>query len=156
LDRNKFPTNQQRHFYYLAGNIWTMTTGIGMTGVDHPAIAVQDVDKMADWYCAILGYKKYYRHDKPVWMLLAPDNSLLEIMPIDDTPRSQRTTWTPGWSHLAVRVSDIEQAIAWLDEHHVTWTSELTDAIGGGRVRAFFDPEGNMLQIVERVVVTEG
>jgi glyoxylase I family protein len=132
-----------------------MTTGIGLTGVDHPAIAVQDVDKMADWFCTILGYKKYYRHDKPVWMLLAPDNTLLEIMPIDDTPRPTRTTWTPGWSHLALRVENIEQAIAYLEEHNVTWTSDLTDAIGGGRVRAFADPEGNMLQVVERVVVSE-
>ncbi len=124
-----------------------------LTGVDHPAIAVQDVNKMADWYCDVLGYKKYYRHDKPVWMLLAPDNSLLEIMPIDDTKRPERTTWTPGWSHLALRVDDIMQAIAHLDAHNVTWTSDLIEAIGGGKVRAFEDPEGNMLQIVERVIV---
>lgn len=132
-----------------------MTTGIGLTGADHPAIAGRDVDKMADWYCDVLGYKKYYRHDKPVWMLLALDNTLLEIMPIDDTPRPARTTWTPGWSHLALRVKNIEQAIAYLDEHNVTWTSDLTDAIGGGRVRAFADPEGNMLQIVERELTNQ-
>ncbi|MFD2145754.1 VOC family protein [Mucilaginibacter antarcticus] len=127
-------------------------THLGLTGVDHPAIAVADVDKMADWYCDVLGYTKYYRYDKPVWMLRAPDGSLLEIMPIDDTLRPQRTTWTPGWSHLALRVSNIEQAIAHLDTHNITWTSDLIAAIGGGRVRAFEDPEGNMLQVVERML----
>ena len=129
-----------------------MKTNPGITGIDHPAIAVADVDKMADWYCEVLGYKKYYRHEKPVWMLLAPDHTLLEIMPIDDTPRPGRTTWTPGWSHLALRVNNMEQAMAHLDAHNVTWTSDLTEAIGGGRVRAFADPEGNMLQIVEREI----
>jgi glyoxylase I family protein len=129
-----------------------METALGLTGVDHPAIAVQDVDKIANWYCNVLGYKRYYRHDKPVWMLLAPDDTLLEIMPVDDTPRQKRTTWTPGWSHLALRVKNIEHAIAYLDEHKVNWTSDLTEAIGGGQVRAFADPEGNMLQVVERVV----
>jgi glyoxylase I family protein len=133
-----------------------MKADIGLTGVDHPAIAVQEVDKMADWYCEVLGYKKYYRHEKPVWMLLAPDNTLLEIMPIDGTPRPERTTWTPGWSHLALRVKNIVQAIAYLDAHNITWTSELTEAIGGGHVRAFNDPEGNMLQVVERGVVGKG
>ena len=129
-----------------------MGTDLGLTGIDHPAIAVHDVDKMADWYCDVLSYTKYFRHDKPVWMLRAPDNSLFEVMPIDDTTRPERTTWTPGWSHLALRVKDIEQAIVHLDSHNVTWTSDLIDAIGGGRVRAFADPEGNMWQVVERVV----
>ena len=119
-------------------------------GVDHPAVAADDVEKLADWYCSVLGYKKWFRHDKPVWMLVAPDNTLLEIMPKDDTARPVRTTWTPGWSHVALRVSDIEQAIIWLDQHGVTWGGELTNAIGGGRVRNFLDPDGNMLQILER------
>jgi catechol 2,3-dioxygenase-like lactoylglutathione lyase family enzyme len=120
------------------------------TGVDHPAVAAVDVDLLADWYCNVLGYTKYFRHEKPVWMLLAPDKTLLEIMPQDSTPRPARTTWTPGWSHVALRVSDMERAIAWLSAQGVTWGSELSPAIGGGRVRNFYDPEGNMLQLVER------
>jgi hypothetical protein len=59
-------------FCYFAEN-YIMISDLGLTGVDHPAIAVRDVDKMAVWYCDILGYKKYFRHEKPVWMLRAPD-----------------------------------------------------------------------------------
>ncbi|MEJ0056131.1 MAG: VOC family protein [Bacteroidota bacterium] len=121
------------------------------SGVDHPAVAADDVEKLSEWYCSVLGYKKYFRHDKPVWMLLAPDRSLLEVMPKDHTLRVARTTWTPGWSHLALRVENIDDAIAHLDSAGVTWQGDLTEAIGGGRVRAFYDPEGNMLQVVERV-----
>ncbi len=122
------------------------------TGIDHPAVAANNVDQLAKWYCQALGYEKYFRHDKPVWMLQATDGTLIEIMPKDDTPRPERTTWTPGWSHLALRISDLEKAIRLLDEKGVTWGSEIIEAIGGGRVRTFYDPDGNMLQIVERSV----
>lgn len=123
-------------------------------GIDHPAVAADDVDKLADWYCQALGYKKYERHPKPAWMLLAEDNTLLEIVPKDDTTRPVRTTWTPGWSHLAIRVADIDEAVSYLDKLGVQWGGDIMPAIGGGRVRNFFDPEGNMLQILERQFTT--
>lgn len=129
-----------------------MNNNFRITGVDHPALACDDVDKLTEWYCDTLGYEKYFRHEKPVWMLKAPDGSMLEIMPKDDTARPARTTWTPGWSHLALRVADLDQAIAYLDQKGVTWSGETVEAIGGGRVRTFSDPEGNMLQVVQRQV----
>jgi glyoxylase I family protein len=119
-------------------------------GIDHPAVAAEDVDGLAEWYCSTLGYARHVRYEKPVWILLAPDGTLLEIMPRDGTDRPVRTTWTPGWSHLALRVRDLEEAIRWLDEKGVTWEGERVSAMGGGTLRGLFDPEGNMLQIVER------
>jgi glyoxylase I family protein len=119
-------------------------------GIDHPALAAEDVDRLSDWYCDVLGYEKVVRHDKPVWILRAPDGTLLEVMPQDDTPRPVRTTWTPGWSHLALRVDDFDAAVAELQQKGVEWSGEEMGAVGGGRVRNFFDPEGNMFQILER------
>ena len=121
-----------------------------ITGIDHPAIAAEDVDRLSDWYCDVLGYEKVVRHDKPVWILRARDRTLLEVMPRDETPRPARTTWTPGWSHLALRVDDFDAAVAELDEKGVQWTGKEIGAIGGGRVRNFVDPDGNMLQILQR------
>jgi glyoxylase I family protein len=119
-------------------------------GIDHPAVAADDVEKLADWYCEMFGYEKWFKHPKPVWMLKAPDGTLLEIMPKDDTLRQSRTTWTPGWSHLALRVDNIEEAIAFLDTKQITWGGEVINALGGGKVRNAFDCEGNMLQILQR------
>ena len=120
-------------------------------GIDHPAVAAEDVDALADWYVEMLGYEKVFRHDKPVWILRASDETLLEIMPRDETPRPERTTWTPGWSHLAIRVSNFDRAQAVLDAKGIVWTGDEVPAIGGGRVRNFADPDGNMLQILERI-----
>ena len=119
-------------------------------GIDHPAVAADDVEKLSDWYCDMFGYKKWFHHPKPVWMLKAPDGTLLEVMPKDDTLRQTRTTWTPGWSHLALRVDNIEVAIAYLDAKGIVWGGEVVTAIGGGKVRNAFDGEGNMIQILER------
>ena len=127
-----------------------MTNNLIIKGIDHPAVAANDVDQLADWYCATFGYEKWFKHPKPVWMLRAPDGTLLEVMPKDDTARPERTTWTPGWSHVALRVENINEAIAFLDTKGVTWTGETIEAIGGGKVRNLVDPEGNVLQILQR------
>ncbi|MCU0391043.1 MAG: VOC family protein [Thermoflexibacter sp.] len=119
-------------------------------GIDHAAVAAEDVEKLADWYCEILGYEKFFKHPKPVWLLKAPDGTLLEIMPKDDTPKPMRTTWTAGWSHIALRVEDLDEFINYLDTKGIQWGNEIINAIGGGRVRNFYDPEGNMLQILQR------
>lgn len=126
-----------------------MTT-LKITGIDHPGVAADDVEKLADWYCEMFGYEKWFRHEKPVWMLKAPDGTLLEVMPKDDTTRPERTTWTPGWSHIALRVENIDEAIAFLDTKGVQWGGDTVEAIGGGKVRNLFDPDGNMVQILQR------
>jgi len=128
----------------------TETEKQNFLGVDHPAVAADDVEILADWYCNVFGYEKWFKHPKPVWMLKAPDGTLLEVMPKDETIRQSRTTWTPGWSHVAYRVRNIEKAVTWLNEKNITWGGEVMDAIGGGKVRNCFDPEGNMIQILER------
>ena len=119
-------------------------------GIDHPAVAVKDVEKMTQWYCDTLGYEVFARTDKPVYIIQAPDGSFIEVMPEDGSPRPERNTATPGWSHLALRVSDMDKAIAELDKHNVPWSGPEFEAVGGGRIRNFTDPEGNMIQIVQR------
>ena len=119
-------------------------------GIDHPAIAVKEVEKTVQWYCNVLGYEVFAHTDKPVYIIQAPDGSFIEVMPEDGSPRPQRTICTPGWSHLALRVSDMDKAMAELDKHHVPWEGPEFEAVGGGRIRNLTDPEGNVLQIVQR------
>ena len=119
-------------------------------GIDHPAVAAENVEALASWYCEVLGYERLFLDPRPIWLLRAPDGSVLEILPVDGNPRPVRTNLTPGWSHVAFKVDDIEVAIQHLDNHDIKWSSPLSPATGGGKVRTFFDPEGNVLQVVER------
>ncbi|MDR0385145.1 MAG: VOC family protein [Prevotellaceae bacterium] len=120
------------------------------SGIDHPAIAADDVEMLTKWYCDVLGYEVYAKTEKPVYLIKAPDGTLIEIMPKDGNPRPDRTVCTPGWSHLALRVSDMDKAIAALDKSGVKWEGAEFEAVGGGRIRNFQDIEGNMVQIVQR------
>jgi glyoxylase I family protein len=119
-------------------------------GVDHPAVAAENVDALADWYCTALGFEKLFRDDRPIWLLKAPDGVILEILPNDGKPRPERGNLTLGWSHVAFKVYDIEAGIAHLDTFKVVWTSPLSPATGGGQVRTFKDIEGNTIQLVQR------
>lgn len=119
-------------------------------GIDHPAIAADDVVALSKWYCEVLGYEVFFRTEKPIYIIKAPDGTFIEVMPKDENPRPNRTTCTPGWSHLALRVSDMDAAMAALDRHGVAWEGAEFEAVGGGRIRNFTDPEGNLLQIVQR------
>ena len=121
-----------------------------ISGIDHPAIAASDVDALAKWYCDVLGYTVFFSSDKPLCIIQAPDGTYIEVMPQDGSPRPHRNTATPGWSHLALRVADLDAAVAALDRFHVTWEGAEFGAAGGGRIRNFFDPEGNLLQLVQR------
>jgi glyoxylase I family protein len=119
-------------------------------GIDHPAIAAECVESLTKWYCDVLGYEVFARTERPVYIIKAPDGTFIEVMPVDDSPRPNRSTCTPGWSHLALRVSDFDVAVAALDAHNVVWETPEFEAVGGGRIRNFTDPEGNLLQILQR------
>lgn len=119
-------------------------------GIDHPAVAAENVESLSNWYCDVLGFKVIFKDPRPIWLLKAPDGVILEVLPIDNNPRPVRTNLTPGWSHVAFGVNDIEAGIAHLDKHNIRWTSVLSPATGGGKVRTFLDPEGNVLQLIER------
>ena len=122
-----------------------------LTGIDHPAIAAENLESLAQWYSDVVGYSKhYFDEQKRVWILRGPDGTFIEMMQKDDHDRQQRTVLTPGLSHLAFRVDDLSVAIKALEAAGVRWIGEIVGAIGGGKLRSFEDPEGNMLQVVQR------
>lgn len=122
-----------------------------VTGLDHPAIAAEDLEKLSNWYCEVLDYELVLKSDeKPVWIIKSPDGTFMEMMQKDENARPTRTILTAGISHLAFRVTNLQQAIDQLDKAGVKWLSEIVPAIGGGKLRTFADPEGNVLQVVDR------
>ena len=78
--------------------------------------------------------------------------AVIELMPVrDDGPAPQTfKRWQPGLRHVALRVSDFDAALARLKAMGVRFLGEPGQAVGGGRIVSFLDPEGNELQIVQR------
>ncbi len=127
-------------------------------GFDHIAIACGDVEAQRCWYEETLGFvvraqKAPSRPDAPVttYLVAFPDGGpALELMPDDRGAPTGRKPFTPGLSHIAFRVPDFTAWEQRLTRRGVRWIGESVEAVGGGRLRSFVDPEGNMLQIVER------
>jgi glyoxylase I family protein len=123
--------------------------------IDHPAISCQDVERQAAWYCKVFGMVVEFHDGKtpPSVLVGYPgDCTALELMPVRDkgpepakVPRFQ-----PGLRHLAFRVSDFHVAYEKLKQDGVEFLFEPLQAVGGGMVVSFRDPEGNELQIVQR------
>lgn len=128
------------------------------TAIDHPAIACFDVKRQIEWYGRVLGMRVVASNgqDRPSVVVGYDDHprggAMIELMPSRepgpapaDAPRFQ-----PGLRHLALRVADFDAAAAHLRAAGVAFLGEPGQAVGGGRIVSFRDPEGNELQIVER------
>src|ERR1700733_11133727 len=128
------------------------------TSLDHPAIACFDVQKQADWYCRNFGMRMIVSNGQtPPAMVIGYGDSLsggamIELMPVkhEGPAPASLARFAPGIRHIALRVSDFDAAYAKLKELGVVFTTEIGQAVGGGKTILFRDPEGNELQIVER------
>jgi glyoxylase I family protein len=133
--------------------------------LDHYAIAAHDTTAMAKWYEKVFGLvihvaagpnppqkQKVYLIGPPARDAAArvTQGMMIEIMPRNDSPRHERNSHEPGYSHAAWYVADFDAALAHLKSHNIEFTSDVIQAIGGGRIISFKDCEGNMTQIVER------
>jgi glyoxylase I family protein len=126
-----------------------MSEGL-FAGVDHLAIAAGDPAELADWYCAVLGFRAVSDNGKerPTRVLAGAGGGMIEMMPDDETPPRSRELFNRGLSHVAIRVSDLQAAVDSLRSRGIE-VAEPVPAAGGGRVANFRDPEGNVLQVVE-------
>jgi glyoxylase I family protein len=128
------------------------------TSLDHPAIACFDVQKQADWYCRNFGMRVIASNGQaPPALVIGYGDSLkagamIELMPVkhEGPVPASAERFAPGIRHIALRVSDFDAAYAKLKELGVAFTTEIGQAVGGGKTILFRDPEGNELQIVER------
>src|SRR5207249_7682616 len=120
-------------------------------GLDHAAIAARDPAGLADWYCETLGFRALSNNEKlrPTRLLAGSGGGMIEMMPDDETPPPGRELFDRGISHLAIRVTDLDEALVRVRGSGAE-VADPAAAAGGGRVASFRDPEGNIVQVVER------
>ena len=131
---------------------------MSFVAIDHPSLACLDLDRMVRWYCDAFGMKVVARNDiDRRGVLVGYDDSTAGAAMIELTAATMPGTRpdsigraSPGWRHVAIRVSDFDAAHEKLKQLGVNFTTEPHEAMGGGRTVLFRDPEGNELQIVQR------
>ena len=120
------------------------------SGVEHVAIAAQDTDALAKWYCDTFGFTVAYKNAKePPTYFVKLGESLIELIPASESARQSRENADPGLSHLAISVEDFDGAVSDLAGKGVT-VGNVREASGGVKVGFMEDPEGNLLQVIMR------
>lgn len=123
------------------------------TSIEHFAIAAQDTDALARWYCERLGFSVRNKNDRtpPQYFLAQGDGPvLLELIPANDSQRAGRRENDPGHSHFAFRVDDFDGLHQRLLSAGVRFTGPPNVRPDGTKLAFFHDGEGNLLQIVYR------
>lgn len=119
-------------------------------GIEHTAIAASNTTALATWYCDTFGFSVAYKNQKdPPTFFVKLGDGLLEIIPANDTQRSNRENADPGLSHFAISVDDFDTAVAALAKKEIEVTG-IREASGGVQVGFVMDPENNALQIIRR------
>src|SRR5438046_1268703 len=75
-----------------------------LEGLDHIALAVQDVKRAADWYVDVLGFEPCYDGmwgGVPVFVALG--KTAIALFPAGDRKNSATSRRTPGMLHFALR-----------------------------------------------------
>lgn len=116
-------------------------------GIEHTAIAASDIQALADWYVATLGFVINYQSANAIFVK-APDGTMIEIIHAE-SERGSQTLKTQGIRHLALAVNDFEATYAGLRDKNVQFVSEPQES-KGNKVVFFTDPEGNYLHLLYR------
>jgi glyoxylase I family protein len=122
------------------------------TGFEHAAIAANDSKGLADWYRKIFGLQVVYDNGKtpPTYLLQAPDGTVLEILPADCGEMAQYGQRQMGLRHLALTVTDFDEALGYLRKQGINKFFDLRQS-EESRLIFFRDPEGNILHLMWRI-----
>lgn len=144
------------------------------TAVDGVSMTVSDMDRAVDFYTRVLSFAK--ETDEEIWgdeiehlsgvfgararvvrlRLGAEQVELVEYLAPKGRPIPVDSRSNDGWfQHVAIIVSDMDRAYAWLREHHVEHASPAPQRLpdwnpNAGGIRAFYfkDPDGHPLEVL--------
>jgi glyoxylase I family protein len=121
------------------------------SGFEHAAIAARDSRGLAEWYIRTFGLEIVYDDKKPspTYLLRAPDNTVIEILPAAPAESIVYDQRSPGLRHLALTVADFDGALDYLRERGI---DHFFDSRQSEEAKLIFfrDPEGNILHLMWR------
>ena len=126
--------------------------------LDHIAITVHDMERAVDFYRDVLGLEVLgqllLNEGTFKLVYLQAGAGRIELFAFTEEGRRSQTAdrnEDPGFKHVAFGVDDVDAVAGRLKAKSVRFTVEPTDAPGGVRLAFFHDPDGNLLEIVDRL-----
>jgi catechol 2,3-dioxygenase-like lactoylglutathione lyase family enzyme len=175
---NGAPTKLARRLYsiviFVALALCFRTAAASAVSVDSIGITVSDMDRAVDFYSNVLQFEKVsdvevageaYEHLQGVFgcririvrMKLGSEFiELIDYLAPEGKPFPDDTRSNDRWfQHIAIIVSDMDKAYAWLREHHVQHASTGPQLLpawnkNAGGISAFYfrDPDGHYLEVL--------
>ncbi|HID18390.1 TPA: VOC family protein [Candidatus Bathyarchaeota archaeon] len=138
-----------------------------MVKIDHVAITVGNLEEAVNFYSKILGFQILKVKEKPelgvAYALLQAGQIALEIVsPLERKPSRQepiqeglggvvaKLCGRVGLNHVSLRVENLEEACEELKGKGVNILAEFKPTGGGSKLAFFADPEGNLIELVEK------
>ena len=123
------------------------------TQVHHVAIIASDYEKTIDFYVKKLGFEILRENHRPekgdIKLDLKFGDMELEIFVVKTAPQRPNYPEALGLRHLAFRVENINDAVAWLNERGIETEPVRFDVYTQNYATFFHDPDGLPLEIHE-------
>ncbi|WP_454884595.1 SMU1112c/YaeR family gloxylase I-like metalloprotein [Sphingomonas oryzagri] len=124
-----------------------------LAGIHHVAIIASDYAVSKRFYTETLGLAviaETYRAERESWKLdLGLGGAQIELFTFPAAPARPTRPEALGLRHLAFSVTDLDAAVARLEEADVVCEPIRTDALTGRRFTFFQDPDGLPLELYE-------
>ena len=117
------------------------------TGIEHFAIASPNPKALADWYVETLGFRINFSYQGN-YFVRAQNGGMIEIIP-SEGPNPPNEFRTPGLRHIAISVTDFDEAFANLQAKKVEFTGAPYEN-EGNRLVFFKDLDGNLVHLITR------
>lgn len=124
-----------------------------LNAVHHVAIIASDYEKSRDFYVNQLGLpvvREAYREERNDHILtLKVGNVEIELFGMPNPPARVTNPEACGLRHLAFRVDNMDEAVAWLAERGIGTEPVRWDPYTARRMTFFRDPDGLPLELHE-------
>lgn len=123
--------------------------------IHHVAIIGHDYAQTKEFYVDKLGFELLDEHRRPekedILFNVRQGNLVLEIFIKPDAPKRPALPLPEhtGLRHLAFKVEDVVETLAWFDQLEIPHESLRYDDFDGKKMAFFFDPDGLPLEIHE-------
>ena len=121
--------------------------------VHHVAIIASDYEKAKWFYVNQLGLpviREVWREERKDHILTLKVGTMeIELFGMPNPPARVTNPEACGLRHLAFRVADMDEAVAWLREKGIETEPVRVDPYTGGRMTFFRDPDGLPLELHE-------
>ena len=124
-------------------------------GLHHVAIIASDYARSKRFYADVVGLRvvaEHYRAGRDSWKLdlALPDGTQVELFSFPSPPPRVSRPEACGLRHLALRVADLDVAVAHLYRHGVECEPVRVDEYTGRRFTFFADPDDLPLELYEQ------